>query len=413
MISIFKRNNIFLKKFLKSMFSVTFGNMIMKISIMFLNITLLNYAENIKSVDIAKIFALGLSSASLLYFSSSRYVAREYLKNHVNLKVLIKKTFIIIYSISMLTLPLILLLYSGEKNISFIVSIICFMFFLSFFDFFVSLSNAIGLNSYAAIGQLILAVSVLILILIANYNYSFFVAIAIPFFITFSIIASILMYKSLVNKRNIKSDLSNKTSFKKMIYYSLPLLLGNIFFNPLILWSASEIAGIDNKNFIVFIACLNMLGMAMLIPGQVNTAAFSFLLKSETYSDNRIIIFTILLISSFLSFFIVNAIFPYLDIVYGNEIKNMLTPVFWMTLSVFPFVIIQYCSSRLFLSGSPWSDTFSNILFGVVFLGGCFMIRKYDLGIVEISKLIFLCYILRFIFIFFVYVRIVKRKMIG
>ena len=96
MISIFKRNNIFLKKFLKSMFSVTFGNMIMKISIMFLNITLLNNAENIKSVDIAKIFALGLSSASLLYFSSSRYVAREYLKNHVNLKVLIKKTFILI-----------------------------------------------------------------------------------------------------------------------------------------------------------------------------------------------------------------------------------------------------------------------------------------------------------------------------
>ena len=48
-----------------------------------------------------------------------------------------------------------------------------------------------------------------------------------------------------------------------------------------------------------------------------------------------------------------------------------------------------------------------------VFFGGCFVIRKYDLGIVEISKLIFLCYILRFIFIFFVYVRIVKRKMIG
>lgn len=406
-----KKNNIFFRNFLKGLFSVTTGSIVIKISILFLNITLLNNVAKSESSDIAKIFSLGLSSSSLLYLSSSRYIAKEYLKKTTDLKKLLKMAFSVILVVSFIALFLLYFIYSEKKGMVFVFTLFIFIFLISFFDLLMNVANAIGLNKFAALGQVILSLSLFFSIFLANINYDLFLNLVVPLFLITSVIASLYIYMNLMKVPliiEIRSNLTKASAFKDMMYYSLPLMLGNIFFNPLILWSVSEISGINNKDFILFLASMNMLGIAMLLPGQVNTVSFSFLAKNESnINKNFTIIFT-LLFSALISVLIINFSLPYLGFIYGSEIENILIPVFWITLCVFPFVIIQYCSSRLFLSGNPWSDALSNMLFGIIFVVGCFFIRQYEFGIKEISMLLLFCYILRLICIGFLYFNKVK-----
>lgn len=401
-------NQELIKNFFKSVFIVAIGAMSIKFSMFFINMVLVKNVNNPNAANISELISISFASASLMYLSSSRYIAREVIVEKNDALQLLNLAIKIIY----ILIPFLILFgcIFGKDAIYKILLSILFLITISKYDLFVNTTNALGLNKYAALGQALMALGIIFsaaLMLLDFDNYYALVYFLLPFI---AIVFSLMVYKKLRKKFN-KNNIDKKNIFLRMrglIYFSAPVALTGLLINPLVLWGVLKVSGLSSQNYILFVSALNFLGLAMLIPGQVNTVTFSILAKYKSNNIN-LAVMIVTFISAIISIIIVYNAIPLLGLVYGDNLNLIQSSIFWIVLCCIPFVFIQYFSSRLFLLGRPWLETISSMGFAITFILGCCCISFYNYGLYELSIFLFFSYIVKFLILLVIYLRLRKK----
>lgn len=394
-----------LLRLLKGGSVVALGAMVMKFSMFALNAV---FARNGFSNDItstAKIVAFGFAWASVLHFSSVRHIARLMLNGELaRAQVALKLAVSTIAVLSLFLATMIWILPEVVGSGAAIWSMLAMVGAVACFDLMTSLANAIGRNSLAAFGQMMMGVALASCAAAIHLGGEGMAGVVLATLPLVALVVSLGLVWTLRMEWRVQGTTNTKEfkhsgfrEYRSLVYFSLPALLSAISMNPLTLWAVSELAGLSDQAFLVFLVCQNLLGLAMLIPGQVNTASFSLLARHR--NSRRAAMTTLVLSTSMvlLSCAMIMLAIPYGGLLYGAALNDVRAAAFWFVAAALPFTLHQFVATRMFIGGHPWNEALANAVFGVIFCIGCLIARDSSVPLQAVGILMFLSYWARFL----------------
>ncbi|MDP2021672.1 MAG: hypothetical protein Q8L16_12315 [Hydrogenophaga sp.] len=396
--------------FLKGVAAVTSGTIVLKLAIFSLNATFARATDTEDASNIAKIIAFGFAWSAVLHFSSTRFIARTVLQGdrkgarlalHIALGLIVA---------SLIFIALLGYVFSREEHTKSLFLATLFMAgSVAVFDLSTSLANALGSNKTAALGQSAMGTAIAICALGTLFNTpSFpnvsiviipFTALAIAFIVLWSMKEQLRepATHSIIRPPRMLSQLKN------LLHFSLPGLIGAIFINPLVLWAVSSVAGVTGQEFVIFLVCQNLLGLVMLLPGQMNTAAFSILAKNSLSPHAGYLVLCMSLGSAIISMLAVYSLLPFAEPIYGDAFEKVYSVAPWFIAAAVPFVLVQFIATKMFLTGHPWVEAVANVAFGIMFTIGCHLLPPGSFELASIALLLFASHLLRAAIFFVVY----------
>lgn len=396
--------------FLKGVATVTSGTIILKMAMFSLNAAFARATETEDAANIAKIIAFGFALSVVLHFSSTRFIARTALQGDRNGARLALRIALGLIVASLIFIEFLGYVFSNEKlTNSLFLSTLFMAGSVALFDLSTSLANALGSNKTAAIGQSAMGTAIAICAFGTLSNAPTFpdaAIVIIPF--TALATAFVVLWSLKEQLREpatypITRPLHLVLQLRNLLHFSLPGLIGTICINPLVLWTVSSVAGITGQEFVIFLVCQNLLGLAMLLPGQMNTAAFSILAKNSLSQQAGYLVLYLSLGSAIISILAVYFLLPFAKPVYGDAFEKVYSAAPWFIAAAVPFVLIQFIATKMFLIGRPWAEAVANVAFGIMFITGCYLLPPSSFELAAIALLLFTCHLVRAAILFVTY----------
>lgn len=382
--------------------TVLIGTIALKAAMFFLNSGFARSAEAETASMLAKTIAFGFAWSSVIHFSSSRYIARAITQGRLAVARFSLNLALMLIPLTLTILALFKTFQTGdeENGISILLALV-FTGALACFDLSTGVAGAIGNNKIAAIGQGLLGAVIGACAAGLAVN-SIDSLIIIPAALTIAALAISLFILYLISK-GIPNNLDTKNSqIKKhrqardMFFFTLPSVIGTLFMNPVILLSADTLAKTSSTDFLVFLICQNIFGMAMLLPGQINTATFSFLVRDVKKRTTQRSAVLLTVFAALISVIVAMLAVPLLQPLYGPLYEKVAESAIWFALAAIPSSISQAISTRLFIAGNPWADARANFVFAAFFAAGCFVCTlAEECSVSNLGRIFFSVHILK------------------